>query len=70
MANRCPHLSQTTVPMEVELGATSVVPRRRLAVPFKFTSAALDVAGNCPGRLPGRRRGIRPAAFVAWLRSR
>ena len=67
MANRWPQLLQTTVSIRIAVEGASASLRRRLATPFDFTSAALDVDGNCDRRL-GRPRGIRSAEFVALLR--
>src|ERR1044071_2346193 len=47
MANRCPHLPQTTVSMECPLETASPVPRIRLAMLGSFTNAA-------PGAVAGR----------------
>jgi len=70
MPNRWPQLPQTTVSISTALEAVSEGPRRRRATPFGFTSAALDVDGDC-GRCVARRRrrGIhRYAGLVALLR--
>lgn len=69
MANRWPHLLQTTVSIRIAVEGASASARRRLANPFDFTSAAFDVDGNCARRL-GRPRGLRSAGFVACFVNR
>lgn len=49
MENRCPHLPQTTVSIELVAEAASAVPRIRLATLGDFTNAA-------PGAAVGRDR--------------
>ena len=74
MANRCPHLAQTTVPIEVISEEESEVPRKRLATPPLFTNAAPGVDVDRDDRRVldrhhALRRGIRRAEPGVWLRS-
>src|SRR5215813_6826888 len=45
MANRWPHLLQTTVSIRIAVEGCSASPRRRLATPFGFTSADSTLTG-------------------------
>src|SRR5581483_3693518 len=75
MANRCPHLAQTTVPIKVLSEEESEVPRRRLATPPLFTNEAPGAGVDRGYRHVLHRRrdlrlGIRHAEPAVWLRSR
>src|SRR5215470_13975996 len=47
MANRWPHLPQTTVSIKTSLGLSAPV-RMRVTRPFRFTSVVLDGDGHSP----------------------
>src|SRR5437764_4700992 len=59
MANRWPHLPQTTVSIEVACEECSALRRRRLAMPLGFTSGALGAGGSCRHGRRRRHREIR-----------
>ena len=68
MANRCPHFPQTTVSIVIALEDSFGNLFRRIATPFGFTSAALDVDVVPDGRLARHHGSRRSAEFAAWLR--
>ena len=67
MANRWPHLSQTTVCISMS-SWVAAAPRMRVAVPISSTTVTAGASGRYDLR-PVRRQ-IRFAESAVWLRSR